>query len=276
LCVCTSNLCRSPAAELLLRAGLRQRLGEQAARAVEISSAGIWASDGRPVEPGTAKALRAHGVSAADLAAARSTPLRREAVAAAELVIASAAEHVRGVWRLQIAARYRTFTLGELTSLTETLDPATLPPIARPGPATPLGPAVRSGATALLAPARFDRLDPAHADPTDPADPAGAGPAGGLADRLRALVRAASAVREARRLPDAPFVTDAYDLADPTDSDVAQRDMVEQTVSHVDVLLDLLAGPAPHRRPARDRDRVHWPAWAVEWSRNRARRGASR
>jgi len=97
---------------------------------------------------------------------------------------------------------------------------------------------------------------------------------GGIAARLRSLVRAAGAVREARRDPNEPYVTDAYDLADPTDNDIAQRDMVEQTAFHVDALLDLLAGPAPVRRPARDR--VHWPDWAVQWSRSRARRGAPR
>ena len=276
LCVCTSNVCRSPAAELLLRAGLRRRLGERAARAVEISSAGIWASDGMPVEPGTAKALRAHGVTTADLVAARSTPLRREAVVAADLVIASAAEHVRGVWRLQITARYRTFTLGELAVLARTIDPATLPPPAGPDPAgrsdgadrsEPAGPTMVSGAAALLAPAR---LGP----PPAPYAEAPADTATGPADRLRALVRAASTMREARRLPDAPYVTDAYDLADPADDDLTQRDMVEETALHIGVLLDLLAGPAPARRPARDR--VRWPAWAVEWTRSRARRGASR
>jgi protein-tyrosine-phosphatase len=357
LCVCTANVCRSPAAELLIRAGLRRRLGERAARAIQVSSAGIWASNGRPVEPGTAKALRGYGVTESELAAAISTPLRREEVVAADLVLGAAAEHVRGVWRLQIAARYRTFTLGELAWLAEMVDPADLPlldpgdpgdlghragradppdpadpdqfdPPVLPGTAALVAPAVPDPPTRFRRPSRFDRpagpdqpprqgpadprradtrpagLDPAGPDPAgpdpagpdpagpDPAgpDPAGLDPAGldpaslsaaelglagaGLAARLRALVRAASAVREARRAPDAPFVTDAYDLIDPTDNDIAQRDMVEQTAFHVDALLDLLAGPAPARRPARDR--VHWPAWAVQWSRSRTRRGASR
>lgn len=220
LCVCTANVCRSPAAELLLRSGLRRRLGPDAAAGIEVLSAGIWASDGRPVEPGTVAALRAHGVAAADLAAARSMPLRRDAVAAADLIIAAAAEHVRGVWRLQLAARHRTFTLGELARLSEAVDPV------------------------LLA----------------PEDPAA---------RLRALVSTADAVREARRPPGGPYVTDAYDLEDPTDNETAQRDMVEQTAFAVDSVLDLLAGPAlvPARLP--------WPRRAVQWSRSRARRGAS-
>ena len=220
LCVCTANICRSPAAELLLRAGLRRRLGVQAGAAFAVGSAGIWATPGRPVEPSTAAALRSHGVPAEDIAATRATALDRDVVARADLVLAAAAEHVRGVWRLQLAARHRTFTLGELTRLSEAVDPAVLP-----------------------------------------AEP----PA-----RLRGLVTAADAIREARRAPGGPYLTEAYDLVDPTDNDVAQRDMVEQTVFLVDELLDIVAGPpvAPGRLP--------WPRRAVQWSRRRAGGGMSR
>jgi protein-tyrosine phosphatase len=119
LCVCTANVCRSPAAELLLRTGLRARLGAAAPVEALIASAGTWATPDRPIEPGTASALRRAGVDAAEVAAARSVRLTREAVAGADLVIASTAEHVRAVWRLQLAARYRTFTLGELARLSE-------------------------------------------------------------------------------------------------------------------------------------------------------------
>jgi protein-tyrosine phosphatase len=222
LCVCTANVCRSPAAALLLRAGLRRRLGLDLDEVgIQIHSAGIWASAGRPVEPGTAAALRAHGVAAADLAGTCSVPLRRDAVAAADLVLAAAAEHVRGVWRLQLAARRRTFTLGELARLAEALSPELLP---SEGPAA----------------------------------------------RLQALVSAADAIREARRPPGGPYVTEAYDLPDPIDDDLAQRDMVEQTAYHVDALLDLLVGRplVPARLP--------WPRRAVQWSRSRTRRGAPR
>jgi low molecular weight protein-tyrosine phosphatase len=219
LCVCTANVCRSPAAELLFRTGLRHRLGEQA-DAVALRSAGTWATPGRPVEPATATALRTHGVSGADLATARSVTLRRDLVASADLVLAAAAEHVRGVWRLQLAARHRTFTLGELARLSEAIDPRLLPD-------------------------------------------------DGPADRLRGLVSAADAIREARHVPGTPFVTEAYDLADPADSDLAQQDMVEETVFAVDALLDLVAGPvAPP-------DRLAWPGRAVQWRRRRARGGLS-
>jgi protein-tyrosine phosphatase len=225
LCVCTANVCRSPAAELLLRAGLRSRLGDAAAQQVVVTSAGTWATPRRPVEPGTAAALRRAGVGAGEVAAAVSTRLTQRAVVAADLVVAATAEHVRAVWRYQLAARHRTFTLGELVRLTEGVQDAELP-------------------------------------------------AGDVGGRLRTLVTRASALREERHLPGTPYVTEAYDLADPTDNDPAQRDMVTQTAGWVDLLLDVVAGPAPARRPVRDR--VPGVARALQWSRHRAARGAIR
>jgi protein-tyrosine phosphatase len=225
LCVCTANVCRSPAAELLLRAGLRARLGAAAATEVVVTSAGTWATPDRPVEPGTAAALRRAGVDPAEVAAARSTRLTREAVAGADLVIASSGEHVRAVWRLQLASRHRTFTLGELARLAEGV----------------------------------------HGDDL---------PAGHAGSRLRALVGRATALREQRQRPGMPYVTDAYDLEDPTDNDPAQRTMVAQTAVWVDFVLDTVAGPAPARRGYRDR--VPGVARALQWSRHRAARGAIR
>jgi protein-tyrosine phosphatase len=222
LCVCTANVCRSPAAELLLRAGLGTR-GDGGG--IEVLSAGTWASDDRPVEPGTATALRRHGVPAGEVEAKRSIRLTREAVARADLVIASTAEHVRAVWRLQLAARHRTFTLGELARLTEGIADADLP----------------------------------DADPSV---------------RLRVLVTRADALREERRPPHGPYVTEAYDLTDPTDNDPAQRDMVAQTAEWAELVLDLVAGPAQagRARPYK----VPGVARALQWSRHITARGATR
>ena len=61
------------------------------------------------------------------LAAARSTRLTPEAVAGADLVIGSTAEHVRAVWRFQLASRHRAFTLGELVRLAEGISGDDLP-----------------------------------------------------------------------------------------------------------------------------------------------------
>ena len=219
LCVCTANVCRSPAAELLLRAGLDARR----ATGVEVASAGTWASEDRPIEPGTAGALKRHGVPAAAVTAKRSLRLTRQDIADADLIVASTAEHVRAVWRLQLAARHRTFTLGELARLSE-------------------------GITELAG------------------DDAGG--------RLRDLVERADTLREARRPANGPYVTEAYDLADPTDNDPAQRDMVAQTAEWVDFVLDLAAGPAPARRARTHR--VPGVARALQWSRQIAARGATR
>jgi protein-tyrosine phosphatase len=225
LCVCTANVCRSPAAELLLRTGLRARLGDTAEEQVVVTSAGTWASPDRPVEPGTASALRRAGVSPAEIAASRSVRLTREAVGSADLVIGSTAEHVRGVWRLELASRHRSFTLGELVRLTEGISGDDLPD-------------------------------------------------GDAGERLRALVARAAALREQRLRPGMPYVSDAYDLEDPTDNDPAQRDMVNQSVTWIDFVLDTVAGPAPARKGYRDR--VPGIARALEWSRHRAARGAIR
>lgn len=225
LCVCTANVCRSPAAELLLRAGLRRRLGAAADEQVVVASAGTWAAPRRPVEPGTAAALRRAGVGAGEVAAAVSTRLTQAAIVGADLVLASTAEHVRAVWRYQLAARHRTFALGELVRLSEGIGDDELP-------------------------------------------------TGDAGTRLRELVTRASALREARHVPGMPYVTEAYDLADPTDNDPAQRDMVAQTAGWIDLLLDVVAGPAPARRTVRDR--VPGVARALQWSRHRAARGAIR
>jgi protein-tyrosine phosphatase len=225
LCVCTANVCRSPAHELLLRAGLRARLGDTADEQVVVTSAGTWATPDRPIEPGTAGALRRAGIPAADVAASRSVRLTREAVKGADLIIGSTAEHVRAVWRLELASRHRAFTLGELVRLTEGISGDDLP-------------ATDGGA------------------------------------RLRALVARAGALREQRLRPGMPYVSEAYDLEDPTDNDPAQRTMVGQSVGWVDFVLDTVAGPAPARKGYRDK--VPGIARALEWSRHRAARGAIR
>jgi hypothetical protein len=157
--------------------------------------------------------------------AARSTRLTPEAVAGADLLIGSTAEHVRAVWRFQLASRHRAFTLGELARLAEGISPDDLP-------------------------------------------------TGPPATRLRAVVDRASTLREQRLRPGMPYVSDAYDLEDPTDNDPTQRDMVGQTAAWVDFLLDTVAGPAPARRGRRDR--VPGVVRALQWSRHRAARGVFR
>ena len=225
LCVCTANVCRSPAAELLLRTGLQSRLGAAAEEQVAVASAGTWATARRPIEPGTAAALRRTGVGAGEVAAALSTRLTQRAVVAADLVLASTAEHVRAVWRYQLAARHRTFTLGELVRLTEGV------PRRRP--------------------AGRGRRRPA------------AGPGGPGQRAAGAAARPRHAVRERGVRPGRP------DRQRPGAAGHGRPDG-----GWVDLLLDVVAGPAPARRAVRDR--VPGVARALQWSRHRAARGAVR
>ena len=110
-------------AEALTRAGLRQRLGPEAA-AFEIGSAGTWGHEGAPMEPFALAALAALAV---DASAFRARELMAEHVAAADLVLAATREHRAAAVVLQPRAARRTFTLREFDRLLSGVDPATLP-----------------------------------------------------------------------------------------------------------------------------------------------------
>jgi protein-tyrosine phosphatase len=108
LFVCTGNVCRSAFAERLLRA----RLGPDSP--VTVSSAGIGALAGHPMEAAMAAAAREYGADpegfvARDLTAAM--------VAEADLVLGACREHREAAVRLAPAALNRTFTLAEFVRL---------------------------------------------------------------------------------------------------------------------------------------------------------------
>lgn len=133
LFVCTGNVCRSPAAELLLRAGLGADAG------VEVASAGLAALVGEPVAAPMAARLRARGVDPAGFAARQ---LRPAMVLAADVVLTMTADQrCRVVARVPAAVR-RTFTLREFAALAE---------LAGPGPG-PAGPGDRLAALVQAAP----------------------------------------------------------------------------------------------------------------------------
>lgn len=120
--VCTGNICRSPMAERLTRAGLEHRLGADAGRFV-VESAGTWGHSGAPMEPYALTTLSAHGVDGADF---RARELLAEHVAAADLVVAATREHRAAAVVLHPRAASRTFTLRELARLVAAVDPAQL------------------------------------------------------------------------------------------------------------------------------------------------------
>ena len=121
--VCTGNICRSPMAERLTRAGLQARLGDSADR-VLVESAGTWSQSGRPMEPYALTTLTQYGVDAADF---RARELVAEHVVAADLVLAATREHRAASVVLHPRAAARTFTLREFARLVSAVDAAALP-----------------------------------------------------------------------------------------------------------------------------------------------------
>lgn len=104
LTVCTGNICRSPAAEFLLR----QRI-EKTGKRVDARSAGIGALVNHPAEDATRAMLRARGV---DLSSHRARQLTRERLRWAELVLVMEKHHRDAVLAIDPTARGKTFLLG--------------------------------------------------------------------------------------------------------------------------------------------------------------------
>ena len=120
--ICTGNICRSPLAERLTRAGLATRVGPGAPFTVE--SAGTWGQNGSPMDPDALAALPAYGIDGSDF---RARELTAEQVAAADLILGATREHRAAAVVLQPRASARTFTLREFARLAAYVDPADLP-----------------------------------------------------------------------------------------------------------------------------------------------------
>ncbi|PZR54262.1 low molecular weight phosphatase family protein [Xylanimonas oleitrophica] len=159
LFVCTGNVCRSPAAELLLRDLLLRRGADD----VAVSSAGTHALVGAGVAGPTATLLRQLGVDASGF---RARQLRPQDVGAADLVVTMTREQRAAVVRAEPRAVRRTFTLLELATLVQ----ADVEPGSRGGPAR--GPAPTTGWAQLPAVATANRgLCLGRLDDVDVTDP---------------------------------------------------------------------------------------------------------
>jgi len=129
LVVCTGNVCRSPAVERLLAAGLGaayrgKRPRGSLAPAVEVSSAGTAAMVGAPMTPETAAIMTALGL---DPAGFQARQLSSSMVQRADIVLALTRDHRSAVVELHPAAVRRAFTLRELARLSSLVEPAELP-----------------------------------------------------------------------------------------------------------------------------------------------------
>ena len=116
LCVCTGNICRSPAAERLLVAGFGSE--------IRVTSAGTHALVGQPIFPPMAALVQASGASIDDFGARW---LTEGMVRRADLVLGMDRGHRGAVVELWPGAVRRTFTLRELARLLDDVETADLP-----------------------------------------------------------------------------------------------------------------------------------------------------
>ncbi|GAA1384365.1 low molecular weight phosphatase family protein [Pseudonocardia kongjuensis] len=128
LVVCTGNICRSPAGELLMRHLLIGRLGGRAAARVEVTSAGVAAVVGSGMHPLSRAQLAPWGLDGDRAEGFRARQLDDRTVAGVDLVLGANVRH-----RSTVLERYphlldRTFALREFARLVAAADQQTLPP----------------------------------------------------------------------------------------------------------------------------------------------------
>lgn len=122
LTVCSGNICRSPLAEQLLRAGLAD------VPDVRVSSAGTVGMIGSPMDRQSAELAARFGVTDADRHVARE--LNAQHVGDAQLVFAMSREHRRAVVEFEPRAARRTFTIREFARITAEITDDDLAPVA--------------------------------------------------------------------------------------------------------------------------------------------------
>ncbi len=157
--VCTGNICRSPMAERLMRAGLAQR-GIDGVTAV---SAGTWGHTGSPMEDDALAVLTELGADGTGFTARE---LVEQDVVGADLVLAATREHRAAAVVLHPRAAARTYTLRELARLLDGVTPGQLSatdPVARAHELVALAAARRGSATRPEHPRDDDLSDPYHA-----------------------------------------------------------------------------------------------------------------
>lgn len=112
LVVCTGNICRSPAAQLVLGSALDD--------SVVVTSAGTGAVVGAPVAPSMAGLLSDRGLDPSGFVA---RPLTESLVRSADVVLTMTRRHRAAVLELAPSALRRSFLLTELAVIAERLGP---------------------------------------------------------------------------------------------------------------------------------------------------------
>jgi protein-tyrosine phosphatase len=103
LMVCVGNICRSPMAEVVLRARL-------ADAAVIVESAGLAALSGSAIDPLAQAVLEAHGLSGRSHVARQ---VKRSLIEAADLVLVMEKKHLDIIQGISFSAVGKTFLLGK-------------------------------------------------------------------------------------------------------------------------------------------------------------------
>jgi protein-tyrosine phosphatase len=103
LLVCVGNVCRSPMAACILRSKLPDK-------SFTISSAGVAALTGEPMDPMACEILRSHGYQDMEH---KATQLQRVHVQDADLILVMEKNLMDVVLRLSPEARGKIFTLGK-------------------------------------------------------------------------------------------------------------------------------------------------------------------
>lgn len=161
LMVCTGNICRSPLAELILRARLRDV-------EVRVHSAGTRAPVGSEMSGFSQEIAVEHGASPEEAAAHRARWLQEPLADDADLILAMSREHRRAAVELSPRHLRHTLTVREFARLAETLsdeqiaaaaDAAGASPRARVAAAVALVSGQR-GLGAQAAPQDDDVIDP--------------------------------------------------------------------------------------------------------------------
>jgi protein-tyrosine phosphatase len=113
LIVCVGNICRSPTAEVVMRARLQRR-------GIEVESAGLAALVGNPIDPLAESVLGDHGLSAASHSARQISPAL---IASADVVLAMQKRHLSALHAIAPHARGKTFLLTHWQDNAEVPDP---------------------------------------------------------------------------------------------------------------------------------------------------------
>lgn len=113
LIVCVGNICRSPTAEFLFREKMKHR-------DIHISSAGLKALVGRPMDDQAMQILKEHGIDAAGHRARQLDPaMLREA----DLVLAMERDHLTAVSRVAPQSSGKLFLLDKWQGAEDVPDP---------------------------------------------------------------------------------------------------------------------------------------------------------